>query len=285
MAAATHRDAQRRRGVVFQTEVLFRAPFDRAESPDLGACPHVRRVADDRPRCAGRLDGPRPDRQGLRSAGRSAGLDRQRLCPDLRGPADDGRGGGRPIRPPPAVRGRPSGLHRGIGRLCDREQRRLADCGARGPGGGRRDPDADRPRAGDGRVSARAARLGARGLQQRHRPLERARPGGRRRDHLRARVAMDLLAQRSDRPHCGAVRGQAASRGVRTSCQGGPRRTGSRHGRRARPGAGTGPRQRPRLGERADDRMSRGWNRMYGPVRRLGATLLGADDPDGRCSA
>ncbi len=94
----------------------------------------------------------------------------------------------------------------GGARAVDRRARR----GARGPGPRRRDrdaADADDPLR---RRAGRAARARARRLGRHQRPRRRARPARRRRGRPGHLVALDLLAERADRPRARAARAARA---------------------------------------------------------------------------
>ena len=102
----------------------------------LGAHPDRGRIADGGARHARRLDRPEHDPARSGSVDRAARMDGQRLQPELRGAAHDGRRARRPLRPPQPVRRRPRALRGGVGRLRARAHRGLADRRAGGPGCG-----------------------------------------------------------------------------------------------------------------------------------------------------
>ena len=104
------------------------------------------------------------------------------------------------------VRARARRLRRRLGGVRAGADGRRADRGARRPGRGRGARDAARAGAGELRVRAGAARPGARDLLRRDRARGRERARRRRRDHRRARVGVDLLAQRPARPRADPVR-------------------------------------------------------------------------------
>ena len=198
-------------------------------------------------------------------------MDRQRLHLDLRGAAAHRRRARRPLRAAAHVRDRDPHLRGRIrrGRACTVD--RLADRGARLPGHRRRhhrpadahDPVGLRP--------GRAPRRGARDLGRGRRPGRRARPGGRRRRRPGRVLAVDLLAERPDRPGAGAAGGPPPGRDLRPEL--GPRPAGRRAGVHgpARDRVRDHPRQPDRLGH---DRGPRRAGRRHGAGRRVRA--LGA---------
>jgi hypothetical protein len=151
---------------------------------------------------------------------------------------------------------------------------------ARRPGcrGGARDTGG--AGAGERGLLSPAPRTGTRDLQRRHRVRRALRPGRRRRDHRRDRVAVDLLAQRSDRGH--RDRAPARPRRGKLWRTRGPGSTGCRacHGRRARPYLGARARQHGRLGKRRSDRRARRWDAADDRIRLLGAPCPPTDAPD-----
>ena len=127
-------------------------------------------------------------------------VDRQRVHADVRGPAHHRRRPGRPVRSQARVPDRHGHLHRrfGPGRAVDVD--RQPHPRPRHPGRRRRDRDAahaDDPVRGDapGAPGRRARCVGwHRGSGHRHRSARRRRHRG------GPRLALDLLAQRPDRP-------------------------------------------------------------------------------------
>ena len=156
----------------------------------------------------------------------AARVDRQRLQPELRGPADDRLGARRPLRSPAPVRRRArrcSSPHRRRARLPPK--RRLSDRGAGAPGSRRRGRRATVARAAQRRVPAGAPRPGARHLQRHHRSRRARRSGRRRRGHAGTRVAVDLLAERADRAdrdpaRAAADRGELRTEDARSTSRG-----------------------------------------------------------------
>ena len=127
-------------------------------------------------------------------------------------------------------------------------------------------------------VPAREARPRARRLGRDRRPRDRLRPGRRRRRRRGDLLAVDLLAERPDRPRPRAARAAAARGEPR------PRRTARPAGRRARERRplrdrlGARARERPGLGEPGDRRLARPRRAPRRRVRPLGA-------PDGEPDA
>ena len=83
----------------------------RGTQTSLGRRPHRRRLADGGARHARRGDRPQHHPHRPRRVRRPARMDRQRLQPQLRRAADDGRRARRPLRPAPLLRGRRRALH------------------------------------------------------------------------------------------------------------------------------------------------------------------------------
>ena len=237
----------------------------------LGGRPDRHRLPDGRARHAGRVDGAEHDPRRSRRLRGGAGVDRQRLQPELRRAADHGRRARRPLRPPPLLRGRPGAVHRRLGAVRARTRRRLADRRPRRPGRGRRAADAARPGAAERRLPARAPRRGDRDLQRDHRPLRRRGPARRRRGRRGPRLGVDLLAQRADRRGRDPARADAHAREPRARRRARPPRARARDRRRARDRLGPGARQRGRVGERGGARLARRRRRARGGVRGLGA--------------
>ena len=137
-------------------------------------------------------------------------------------------------------------------------------------------------RAGQRRLPARAARLGARDLLRAHRPRGGERPARRRRDHRGHRVAVDLLAQRADRARARPARAaracrRASARTRRSTCAG----SRSSSAGRARARVGPGARQPRGLGQRRGASRSLVARRAAaGRLRRLGAARARADAAD-----
>ena len=128
-------------------------------------------------------------------------------------------------------------LHGRVGRGGARAEHRDAGRRARGPGPRRRDRDAADPDAPQRGRPGREARARARRLGRHRRPRRRARPARRRRDRRGHLLAVDLLAERADRPRAGPARAAPPDREPRPD-------------RRARP-AGPRPRERRPLRHRA----------------------------------
>ena len=93
-----------------------------------------------------------------------------------------------------------------LGRVRAGPRRRRADRGAHGAGPRRRRRPAAEPDDPDHRVPAAAARPDRRHLRRAGRAGRRGRPARRRRGHREPRLALDLLAQRPDRPGRRAAR-------------------------------------------------------------------------------
>ena len=124
--ARSDRRAHRARRV--QALTCRRRAMDSAAGPDLishelhtnepqggdplGRRPDRRRLADGGARHARRGDGAEHDPPRPRRLGRAAGVDGQRLQPQLRRAADDRRGARRPLRPAQPLRRRPGALRR-----------------------------------------------------------------------------------------------------------------------------------------------------------------------------
>ena len=208
--------------------------------------------------------------QGLEWTVNAYTLDLRRLAPDR-------RRAGRPVRAQADVPGGSCDLHgrlRGGGARAEhrRAGRRPGPAGRR-----RRDRHAAHP---DDPLRGRAAgppRHGARHLGRRQRPRRRARPGGRRRDRRGSLLAVDLLAQRPDRPRAAADRSDPPVRVQGPEPLARPARPGPRQRRPARHRLGPGPRQRARLDEPRRRRPHRRRHRPAGRVRPLGASHAGAD--------
>ena len=83
----------------------------------LGRRPDGHRLADGGARHAGGVDGAEHDPPRPRRLGRAAGVDGQRLQPELRRAADDRRGARRPLRAAQPLRRRPGALRGCVGRL------------------------------------------------------------------------------------------------------------------------------------------------------------------------
>jgi hypothetical protein len=210
----------------------------------MGARVDVAGVAAGRARRAGRLDCPELDSGRPRCVGRAARVDGQRLRPQLRGAADDGRGARRPLRAPARIRVRSGAVCGGLGRVRAGTGRWLVDRGARRAGSRRGIRDAARARPVGRRFPARAATEGARSLCRRERAGRSSRPAVRGRGCRVDFVAVDLLAQRPDRPARDLAR-PAPDRGELRA----------RHrDRRSRAGARHEQRLRDRLGPRARER-------------------------------
>ena len=99
----------------------------RGTQTSLGRRPHRRRLADGGARHARRGDRAQHHPHRPRRVRRAARMDRQRLQPQLRRAADDGRRARRPLRPAPLLRGRCRALHARVGGLRARARHRLAD--------------------------------------------------------------------------------------------------------------------------------------------------------------
>ena len=127
------------------------------------------------------------------------------------------------------------------------------------------DPDHPVGRGPAGASRGRAGRLG-----WHRRSGDRHRAARRWRDRRGPRLALDLLAQRADRPHRHAAGRDSPDRDLRP--RGSARHPGSGpHQRRpARPRVGRHQRQRPRLGQPAGRRGDRGRGRPARRLRRLG---------------
>ena len=197
----------------------------------MGARPHRNRIADGGPRHARGVDGAEHDPHRHARDRRAAGVDGQRLQPELRGPADHRGRARRSLRPAQAVRDRARALRGGVRSQRAGARCRLADRVARRPGR-RIGPDhAAGPRAAERGVPAREAWRGNRHIQRDHRPRGGERPARRRRDRQRARLAVDLLDQRPDRSDLDPVRADQDARGLRAGYEPGhPRPARSRRG-------------------------------------------------------
>ena len=103
----------------------------RGTQTSLGRRPHRCRLADGGARHARRGDRAQHHPHRPPRVRRAARMDRQRLQPQLRRAADDGRRARRPLRPAPLLRGRPRALHARVGGLRARAGHRLADRHAR----------------------------------------------------------------------------------------------------------------------------------------------------------
>ena len=144
-------------------------------------------------------------RDRSRRVRRAARLVRERVHADVRRAAAPGRRTRRPLRPAPDLPARTRALHARLGRRGTRAGLRRA-CGRPGAAGRRRSPRAAaEPDVALGGLSRRAPRGRARHLVRHLRSRDRARPARRRRRRRRHLLAVDLLAQRADRPARAAV--------------------------------------------------------------------------------
>ena len=170
------------------------------QDKNLGPCAHLDRLVHGLARLAGGRDRLEHHPAGSRRFDRAAGVDGERLRPELRGAADDRRGARRSPGAAAHVRRRPGAVRGGVGRLRAGAHDRLADRRARRARGRRSAGGAARDGAPERGVPAARAREGARHLQRRDRARPHRRPGRGRRYRRRRRLAMDFLAQRPDRP-------------------------------------------------------------------------------------
>ena len=183
-------------------------------------------------------------------------MDGQRLHPDLRGAAPDRRRARRPLRPPAHVRDRHRHLHAGLGAGGARADGHRARPRTRPAGRGRCDRHAAHPDHPQRGGAGRQARPRARRLGRHRRPGRRARPGRRRSRRPGHLLALDLLAQRADRPRPDPARLVAPERELRPEGAHGPARSRPRERRPARHRVGPRARQRAGLDESRDRRLA-----------------------------
>ena len=132
-----------------------------------------------------------------------------------------------------------------------------ADRRPRAPGcrcGRRHAVDADADQRG---LPGREARHGGRTLGRHRRPRRRRRTRRRRRRDRRDRLALDLLAERPDRPAGDPARRTSPERELRAAPAARPDRAGARRRRAARPDVGTRALHHRRVGQRRGDRSAR----------------------------
>ena len=149
-------------------------------------------------------------------------VDGQRVHADVRRAAADRRGARRPLRAPADVRRSGSASSRSPRPLRRSRRRDGARRRARGAGRRRRDrhaADADDPLGGG---AGREARARARRVGRHRRARRRARAARRRRGRQRDLLALDLLAERSDRARARPARVVAAGREPRPGGQARP---------------------------------------------------------------
>ena len=211
-------------------------------------------------------------REDLHATHREPRVDGQRVHAHVRGAAPHRSRARRPVRATPDARDRSRDLHRLVGGSCACADCRCTDRSACGSGCGRRDHhavDADDPERGRAGQSPR--RLHRR-LERHRRPGCRARPGRRRRRRERYLLALDLLAQRSDRHRPDPACAPASERVARAGGQARPAGRGACKRRSDRHRVGTRPRQRPGLGIDRDRRGARGRRDRVRALHPLGAS-------------
>ena len=171
-------------------------------------------------------------------------------------------------------------LHRRLRLRRARAEHRGAEHRPRASGRRRRDRDPAHPHAPERRRAGEPARARPRRVGRHRRPGRRARPARRRRGRVGHLLAVDLLAQRADRPRPDPAC-LAAPRGeLRPELQARPARARPRQRRPARDRLGPGARQQRRLGLAGDRRFARRRRRPRGAVRPLGAAHRSADAAD-----
>ena len=179
---------------------------------------------------------------------RAAAVVRERLHPQLRRAAAHRRRTRRPARPPAGLRGGHRVVHGGLG--CLRARHRSGHPDHLASGSGRRcrsDHAAVADPAGRGRPGSEASRRD-RDLGRCRGAGHRSRTGGRRGRGRRSRLAVDLLAERADRPDRRAARAPLPEGVARPRPDARPARPGARRVRSAPAGLGRRAGQRCRLG-------------------------------------
>ena len=182
-------------------------------------------------------------------------MDGERLHAHVRRPAADRSRARRPLRPPAHARRRPLHLHRLVRCRRARADRRCADRGARRARCRRCDrhaADADDPQRR--RAGEQARRLHRR-LERHRRSCRCVRAARRRRRRQRHLLALDLLAERPDRPGADPARADPPRRELRAGQQARPAGRRARERRPVRHRLGPRPRQRPGLGVTRDRRL------------------------------
>ena len=228
------------------------------QPPRLGPRPHLDRVLHGGTRLQ---RGPhRVAADAARPACRPCvpAVDGQRLRHRLRRRHHHRRRARRPVREAPDLQHRPGAVHPRLGRMRPRPQHRRADRRAHRAGPRRRRRHAAQPDHLDQRISAAAARADRRDLRWPRGAGRRGRPAGRRRGHRGPGLALDLLAQRPDRPGRDRPCAPAAPGKSRRAAAARPDRCHTRHGRRRRDRMGTGARERRRLVKPGDPRRAAG---------------------------
>ena len=210
--------------------------------PGLGPGAGVGGVVHGRAGPAGRRDRAEHDPPRPGRLDRGTGVDGQRLHAGLRGAADDRGRRGRPVRQAAGLRHWPGRVRRGLGGVRARARGRRADRGARCAGRRRGDGHAAGAGAAERGRPGAAPRLGDGHLRLGNRPGGRGGAGTGRRDHPGHRLAVDLLAERADRPDYGHAGAAPPRRELRPSRRTGPARRGAGHRRGARAGVGPGAR-------------------------------------------
>ena len=240
--------------VITALRTPLRIPAHARPPPLEGAGAAVHGLLHGHPRFRDRGRGAALDRRGPGVLGRGSAVGAERLPAQLRRSAAAGRARRRPAGAPPDVHRRHRPVRAGLARRRTGGHERGAAHRARRAGRGGRDHDPDRAVDRDDDLpGGRRAQQGARdlGLDRRHRRDRGV--AGRRPDHRRPRLGVDLLHQRARRRRGGRAQPGAPAREPRGGRAAAlrRRRRGDDHGRAG--GAGLRGRRGPggRLGRRA----------------------------------
>ena len=171
-------------------------------------------------------------------------------------------------------------LHRRLRVRRARAEHRGAEHRPRASGCRRRDRDPAHPHAPERRRAGEPARARPRRVGRNRRPGGRARPARRRRGRIRHLLAMDLLAERSDRPPPHPACLAAPGGELRPELQARPARARPCQRRPARDRLGPGAGQQRRLGLAGDRRFARRRRSPRGALRPVGAAHRSADAAD-----
>ena len=211
-------------------------------------------------------------------------MDGERLQPGFRRRAVDRRRPRRSVRAQADVHDRPARIHDRLSHRSAIAERGHAHRGARRARHRGRHRHADDPHADQRGVPGRETGRRDRVVGRHHRAGRRARTGRGRRHRRRDQLALDLLAQRPDRPRADSAFHVPPHRKLRSAIATRCRRSATRGRRILRHHLGTGPRQRHRLGQRRDDHCPRARRRARRCIPVVGAAHNDADAVRGSCS-